>query len=98
LEIAEAITQIFTAPELYELVEDGQASLLTIADCTFYYDGLERLYTDKEFRFVLYFSHESSVTVGGKELLQEIHRIWPEYQQHLWQSDYWNSGFNSAGI
>jgi len=89
-EIMHAIGHIYNLTEVYELVEDGQVGVLPIADCTFYYDGLERLYTDKNFRFMLYFSHENSVTAGGKELLDEIHKIWPEYKHHLWQADYWN--------
>jgi hypothetical protein len=88
-EITEAIGRLYNLTEVYELVEDGQVGIRPIADCTFFYDGLERLYTDENFQFMLYFSHETSVTAGGKELLTEIHRLWPAYKNHLWQADYW---------
>ncbi|MFD1470657.1 hypothetical protein ACFQ48_20695 [Hymenobacter caeli] len=89
-EIINTIGRIYSLTEVYELVEDGEVSIQPLRNCTFFYDGLERMYTDKDFQFALYFSHETSVTVGGRQLLEEIHIIWPEHKNHFWQADYWN--------
>jgi hypothetical protein len=80
-----SIEEIYQSKILFELREDGQFQELNIAECDFSYDGLEYIYTDKELNFVLYFSHEGSTTIGGEELLTEIHKIWPEYNIHFWK-------------
>jgi hypothetical protein len=87
-DIISAIARIYELGEVYEFVEGGEINAQPLDNCTFYYDGLERMYTDKQFQFILYFSHETSVTVGGKMLLEEIHKIWPEYKNHFWHADY----------
>jgi len=81
------IKNIYEVTELYEIQEGGLATLKDARDCGFSYDGLEYMYTDKDFRFVLYFSHECSVTVGGKELIEGIRQAWPDYKQHFWIYD-----------
>jgi len=83
-QIKEIIKNTLKVGSLFELREDGQFQKLNISECDFEYDGLEYIYTDKNLSFVLYFSHESSVTVGGKELLDYIHNIWPDYKSHFW--------------
>jgi hypothetical protein len=84
-EIKTIIKNMYKQSTLYEIREDGQFKELTINACDFSYDGLEYIYTDDDLNFVLYFSHENSTTVGGKLLLKEIHRIWPECNHHLWK-------------
>jgi hypothetical protein len=78
------IADTYNLTEIYEITEGGRVALTNIYDCRFGYDGLEYLYTDKDFRFVLYFSHESSVTVGGKALINTIHNVWHNYKNHIW--------------
>jgi len=82
--IKEIIKNKFKVNQLLEIGEDGHFRELNIDDCGFYYDGLEYIYTDKNFDLVLYFSHENATTIGGRELLAELHKIWPENIKHLW--------------
>ena len=85
-EVKSIIQNKYRVNQLFELREDGQLKELNIDECDFCYDGLEYIYTEKELRFVLYFSHENSTTIGGQLLLEELHKIWPEHRQHLWKS------------
>jgi hypothetical protein len=73
--------------KLFEILEGGAVSVQYLDNCFFGYNGLEHLHTNDAFDFVLYFSHESTVTVGGRQLLEEIHRLWPEYKNHLWTGE-----------
>jgi hypothetical protein len=84
-EVKKMLITVFELSCLYEIREDGQYKELTINECDFEYDGQEYIYTDKNVNFVLYFSHENSTTVGGKILLEEIHKIWPDYCLHFWK-------------
>lgn len=84
-EVREILKVIFKLSSLYEIREDGQFRELSIGECDFEYDGLEYIYTDTDLNFVLYFSHENSTTIGGKRLIEEIHKIWPDYHFHLWK-------------
>jgi hypothetical protein len=87
-EIKNIISNIFDLNALFEIREDGQFKVVNIAECEFSYDGTEYIYTDEDLTFVLYFSHENSTTVGGESLLNEIHKIWPDYSIHLWKSSW----------
>jgi len=78
------LKEIFGLSTVYDIEEFGSVQVKSLPDCAFYYDGLEHLYTNRSGDFMLYFSHEDSVTVGGEKLLAEIHRIWPAYSQHFW--------------
>ena len=88
-EIKKIIKNVFKSQTLYELREDGQFKELSLTECDFEYDGLEYIYTNKNLDFVLYFSHENSSTIGGKLLLDELHKIWKDYDKHFWEP-YWN--------
>ena len=88
--LADIIADTYNVTDLYEIQEGGKVTLTNISECGFSYDGLEYLYTDKDFRFVLYFSHESSVTVGGKDLINVIHNVWPDYKNHIWTSPFYD--------
>jgi hypothetical protein len=47
------------------------------------YNGAEGAWTAPGYPWVIYASHESSLTVAGT-LLSEIKRMWPNWQQHKW--------------
>jgi hypothetical protein len=47
------------------------------------YNGAEGVWTSPGHEWVLYVSHESSVTVAGT-LLSEIKRMWSKWEQHKW--------------
>jgi hypothetical protein len=48
-----------------------------------YYNGAEGYWSSGNLDWIIYASHESSVTVGGW-LLAELKRIWPSWQSHVW--------------
>jgi hypothetical protein len=89
-DISNLLSEVYQVTEVYEIQEGGIVKLKKTADCVFSYDGLEYIYTDKKFQFVLYYSHESSVTVGGKKLIDAIRYYWPEYKNHIWTSPFFD--------
>jgi hypothetical protein len=82
--ISELLKNLFEIVQVYEIQEGGNVTLKELVECDFYYDGLEYIYTDEKFRFVIYCSHENSITVGGKELIDRIHEVWPNYIDCIW--------------
>lgn len=47
--------------------------------------GLEGYWFSKEMDWLLYASHESSITVGGLWLIEEIKRMWPSWGDGLYE-------------
>jgi hypothetical protein len=74
----------FDIRSLYEINEGGEVTFVSLEECIFCYDGLEHLYTDEAYSFIIYFSHEDSATLGGEKLIAGFRRIWPEHRNHLW--------------
>ncbi|MGI4872236.1 MAG: hypothetical protein ACRYFX_13800, partial [Janthinobacterium lividum] len=83
-EVIKLLKTSFNAHRIYEVEEGGKVEEKLLDDCVFGYDGLEHLYTNRQGEFMLYFSHEDSVTVGGADLLRYIHKIWPAYNHFFW--------------
>lgn len=48
------------------------------------YTGLEGFWFTEQLDWVIYASHESSITVGGEWLLAEVKRAWPNWEQRVW--------------
>jgi hypothetical protein len=48
-----------------------------------YYNGDEGYWCAEQADWIIYASHESSITLGGW-LLDEIKHIWPDWRQHIW--------------
>ncbi|OAQ43505.1 hypothetical protein A5893_17240 [Pedobacter psychrophilus] len=82
--LPDILKDIYDIIEVFEIQESGNMTFKKATECDFVYDGLEYIYTDKKFQFVIYCSHESSITVGGKELLEKIHEVWPDYVNRIW--------------
>ncbi len=78
------LQQVFDLNTVYDIEEGGNIQIKPLADCAFYYDGLEHLYTNCNGDFMLYFSHEDSVTVGGEKLLAAIYDAWPSHKKYFW--------------
>jgi len=51
------------------------------------YRGSEEYWTSEKMDWIIYVSHESSVTVGGW-LLDEVKRLWTQWQDHIWESPF----------
>lgn len=45
--------------------------------------GGERYWTSPKMDWVIYYSHENSVTIGGEWLLNLVKRVLPEWEEHL---------------
>ena len=52
-----------------------------------YYNGAEGYWSSGELDWIVYASHESSVTVGGW-LLEEIKALWPSWNEKIWTSPF----------
>jgi hypothetical protein len=87
--IKRLLEETFDIASAYEIVEGGAVAVTDLEQCVFGYNGLEHMYTDASFQFLLYFSHEDSVTAGSKRLIEAIHRAWPDYKRHFWPPDSW---------
>lgn len=87
--ISRLLKETFGISATYEIVEGGEVAFADLEKCVFGYNGLEHMYTDASFQFLLYFSHEDSVTAGSKRLIEAIHRAWPAYENHFWPPDSW---------
>jgi hypothetical protein len=52
-----------------------------------HYNGAEGFWCDDQFDWIIYTSHESSITVGGW-LLGEIQANWPNWNERIWPSPF----------
>lgn len=52
----------------------------------FCYTGAEGYWFDASLEWIVYASHEESVTLGGVRLIECVQERWPTWQRHLWQS------------
>lgn len=84
-DLVQVLKSKFKLDFIYEINEHQKVSIRKIEECDFCYTGLEHLYTDQSYQFAIYFSHESSVTIGGDQLITEVHGFWPEYINHFWK-------------
>ena len=48
------------------------------------YDGAEGYWCSQGLDWIVYASHEGSITVGGS-LVATIHDVWPHYSEHPWK-------------
>lgn len=87
--ISRLLSETFGIAAVYEIVEGGAVTFTELGKRVFGYNGLEHMYTDTSFQFLLYFSHEDSVTAGSKRLIKAIHQAWPDYKSHFWPPDSW---------
>ncbi|HZN33080.1 MAG TPA: hypothetical protein VFB80_04645 [Pirellulaceae bacterium] len=71
---------------VWELREFGPEYELAVALFDPHYDGAEGYWSSGEMDWIVYASHERSVTVGGW-LLKEVMSLWPAWQAHLWRGD-----------
>lgn len=72
---------------LWELREFGVEYELDNSLFDPYYNGAEGYWSSAELDWIVYASHESSVTVGGW-LLEEIKARWPSWQAKTWTSPF----------
>lgn len=68
---------------LWEMREDGINYELELSVFEPYYNGNEGYWCDATFEWIIYASHESSVTIGGW-LLAEVKDVWSGWKQRVW--------------
>ncbi len=72
-----------TVERVWELREYGPEYEEELALFEPYYNGAEGYWSSGNLDWIIYASHECSVTVGGW-LLSEVKGIWPSWQAHVW--------------
>jgi len=53
-----------------------------------YYNGAEGYWSSDGLDWIIYASHESSVTVGGW-LLEEVKQAWSDWNSRIWTSPFY---------
>ncbi|PQV63720.1 hypothetical protein B1R32_10960 [Abditibacterium utsteinense] len=69
---------------LYELREDGTMCEIELSEFHPIYTGLEGYWFTPQLDWLIYASHEDSITIGGKWLLPAVQAAWPDWEQHIW--------------
>ena len=54
-----------------------------------FYNGNEGFWCDAGFSWIIYASHESSITIGGW-LLTEVKSVWPNWHDRVWTSPFFD--------
>ena len=49
-----------------------------------YGNGGEGYWFDRNMKWIIYCSHENSITFGGEDLIKRIKENWKEWNQHIW--------------
>ena len=73
---------------VFEFREDGEAYQVRVESFEPSY-ALEGFWTSDRFDWILYASHESSITVGGEWLLPAVQAAWPSWKQRVWTSPFY---------
>jgi len=71
-----------------EFREGGGAWEIDVRELDPAYTGDEGFWSTRALDWVIYASHENSITVGGTWLLESIRRAWPAYERHVWSTPF----------
>jgi hypothetical protein len=55
-----------------------------------YYSGAEGYWCYERMDWVIYASHESSVTLGGAWLIEEVKKVWKNWPERVWTSPFFD--------
>ena len=89
---AEKLHQILRSHNIsrvFELREYGPCYEL---DCELFdpsYNGAEGYWVSSNLDWIIYASHESSITIGGW-LLEEVKKVWPNHSSHVWRTPFFD--------
>jgi len=75
--------------KIYEIREHGANYELELSTFEPYYNGAEGFWCDDNYDWVIYASHESSITVGGW-LLSEVKQNWPNWKERVWTTPFFD--------
>ena len=74
---------------VWDLREDGPARERDVSTFAPRYDWWETVASSSRPDWIVYASHESSITVGGW-LLDAVKREWPEWHRHVWTTPFFD--------
>jgi hypothetical protein len=74
---------------VFEFREDGAAYQVRVATFEPCCTGLEGFWTTDRLDWIIYASHEGSVTVGGEWLLPAVQAAWPSWERRVWTSPFY---------
>lgn len=73
---------------VWELREHGPEYEIDLDELEPHYNGAEGYWTSGGMEWLVYASHESSITVAGSWLIAAVKAVWPTWEQHLYTG--WN--------
>lgn len=73
---------------LFEIPESDDGCSMDVTDLDPCYSGQECFWTDDKLDWIIYASHENSITVGGEWLLKEIKAVWPNWSERIWTTPF----------
>ena len=76
---------------IFEFREDRKTYAVSVATFEPRYSGLEGFWTSEDCDWIIYASHESSVTVGGERLLASVKEAWPSWQRGIWTTPFFST-------
>lgn len=71
-ELKAVLKNIFSIDSVLEINEDREAKEIKIDEIDFVYDWIEKFYTDTHYSFLIYVSHENTITIGSEKINQFI--------------------------
>ncbi len=72
---------------LFELAEHHWSPELEVDVELCYFVGSEKIWTSRSFDWLIYISHESSITFAGEWLVAAVKQAWPRWERRIY-TDY----------
>jgi len=86
LHVLQSMLEVHGITHIYELREPcGFEYEMDLELFEPYYNGDEGFWTSENIDWLVYASHERSLTVAGEWLITAIQATWPNWEQHLWR-------------
>lgn len=85
----QAILRSHGVKKVWEIREYGANYQLELSAFESYYNGAEGFWCDETFDWIIYASHENSITIGGW-LLPEIKAIWANWEERIWTTPFFD--------
>lgn len=63
---------------------------VSVFEPLYYHTGVENFSFSQQADWIIYASHESSITIGGKWLIEQIKANWPNWEYFVWKSPFEN--------
>jgi hypothetical protein len=88
-EILKDILRNHNVTKIWELREDGIDYEIELSIFEPYYNGSEGFWCDSNYDWLIYASHESSITFAGT-ILDDIQNNWTNWQKRIWTSPFFD--------